>query len=96
MSAPLGTFVGFTRAELVALRAEILTRITSGKRVSISAGGKSSTKSVTAASFADIQQVLVEINYALNKLDANRKGRADTVSVDMRYETYGRSFPLRA
>lgn len=83
MSAPLGTFVGYARAELVALKAEMLTRMTSGKRISLSAGGKSSSKSVPAASFAEIQQALVEINYALARLDFDRTPRAATVSADM-------------
>jgi len=86
MPSPAGTYVGFTRAELVALRAEMLDRLTNGKRTSGSGGGKSYSKSVPASSLPDIQQALAEINYALNRLDPQRKIRAATVYVNSRFE----------
>lgn len=57
---PSGIFTGLTQSELDAIRATALSQITSGRRTSISGGGKSGSKEWSM----DVRDVLREVIYA--------------------------------
>lgn len=57
---PSGIFLGLTQAELDSIRETALSQITSGRRTSISGGGKSGSKEWSL----DVRDVLREVIYA--------------------------------
>lgn len=74
MPAPSGIFTGLTQAELDALRTSALSQISSGRRTSISGGGKSGAKEWSM----DAQDVLREVIYA-EQQNGTRSPRAQKV-----------------
>ena len=78
MCSPLGTFVGFSAAELADLKADMLVRLKIGVYTSTSGSGKSGTKQYPAQSMEEVQTYLREINYALGKLNGTNPPRRVT------------------
>lgn len=78
MPAPDGTFVGLTQAELDELRASALSQISSGRRTSLSGGGKSGSKEWSM----DASDILREVIYA-EQQSGTRPARAQKVVQDL-------------
>lgn len=74
MPGPTGIFVGETQATLDEIRVDALAQITSGRRTSISGGGKSGSKEYSMSA----QDILREVVYA-EQQNGTRSPRAAQV-----------------
>ncbi len=74
MPGPAGIFVSLSQAELDQLRADALSQISSGRRTSISGGGKSGSKEWSMSA----EQILKEVIYA-EQQNGTRPPRAQKV-----------------
>lgn len=72
--SPTGIFVGLTQTELTTLRTDALSQISSGRRTSLSGGGKSGSKEWSMSA----QDILREVVYA-EQQNGTRAPRAQKV-----------------